>query len=165
MWGGARRGFGQNAIGEWPDAIAGKTWAASLLRVLERATQARAGERYQTVQEFWDEFSDAALPPTLPLGLAQQRVRPISDLSLETEVLTETAPPKPRFETSRELQHKEVGGNGAPRPRLVVPINGAATAMQTADYAKLQPSGKVTVSVPRSAPVRAGAGPPKPESP
>ncbi len=157
------RRFAQHAISEWPDSIAGKSWAASLLRVLERATQARAGERYQTVQEFWDEFSDAALPPTRPLGLAQPRVRPISDLSLETEVLTETAPPKPRFETSRELQHKEVAGNGTLRPRLVVPINGAAPAMQTADYAKLQPSGKVTVSVPRSAPVRAGAVPAKPE--
>src|SRR5258708_16227649 len=142
------RRFAQHAISEWPDAIAGKTWAASLLRVLERATQARAGERYQTVQEFWDEFSDAALPPTRPLGLAPPRVRPISDLSLETEVLTETAPPKPRFETSRELQHKEVAGNGTPRPRLVVPINGAATAMPAPEYAEVQPSGKVTAAVP-----------------
>src|SRR6266404_8821271 len=100
------RRFAQHAISEWPDSIAGKSWAASLLRVLERATQARAGERYQTVLDFWDEFSDAALPPTQPLSFAQPRVRPISDLSLETEVLTETAPPKPRFETSRELHYQ-----------------------------------------------------------
>jgi serine/threonine protein kinase len=157
------RRFAQHAISEWPESIAAKTWAPSLLRVLERATQARAGERYQTVQEFWDEFSDAALPPTQPLSFAQPRVRPISDLSLETEVLTEAAPPKPRFETSRELQHQQVAGNGAQRPRLVVPINGAAPAMQTPDYAKLQQSGRVTVSVPRSAPVRAAAVPAKPE--
>src|SRR5712692_10241959 len=96
------RRFAQHAITEWPDSIASKFWAAALVRVLERATQTRAGDRYQTVQDFWDDFNDAALPPTQPLGFAQPRMRPISDLSLETEVLTETAPPKPRFETSRE---------------------------------------------------------------
>jgi len=160
------RRFAQHAISEWPDAIAGKSWAASLLRVLERATQARAGDRYQTVQDFWDEFSDAALPPTQPLSFAQPRVRPISDLSLETDVLTETAPPKPRFETSRELQHQQVAGNGAQRPRLVVPINGPASAMPTPEYAKLQQPGRVTVSVPRNAPaapmIRAAAAAAKP---
>ena len=158
------RRFAQHAISEWPDAIAGKAWAASLLRVLERATQARAGDRYQTVQDFWDEFSDAALPPTRPLAFAQPRMRPISDLSLETEVLTEAAPPKPRFETSRELQHQQVAGNGAARPRLVVPINGAAAAMQTPDYAKVQQSGRVTVSVPPATPARAAAVAAKPNS-
>lgn len=156
------RRFAQHAISEWPDSIASKSWAASLLRVLEHATQARAGDRYQTVQDFWDEFSDAALPPTRPLAFAQPRLRPISDLSLETDVLTETAPPKPRFETSRELQHQQVAGNGAQRPRFVVPINGAAPAIQTPDYAKLQQSGRVTVSVPRSAPVSATAATAKP---
>lgn len=155
------RRFAQHAISEWPDPIAAKVWAPSILRVLERATQARAGDRYQTVQDFWDEFSDAALPPTRPLGLAQPRMRPISDLSLETDVLTETAPPKPRFETSRELQHQHVPGKGTPRPRLVVPINGAAPATQTPEYAKLQQSGRVTVSVPAGPPARAAAVPAK----
>jgi len=158
------RRFAQHAISEWPEPIAGKVWAGSLLRVLERATQATAGDRYQTVQDFWDEFSDAALPPTRPLGVAQPRMRPISDLSLETDVLTETAPPKPRFETSRELQHQQVAGNGTLRPRLVVPINGAAAAGQTPDYAKVQQSGRVTVAVPAGAPARAAAVAPKPNS-
>ena len=157
------RRFAQHAISDWPDLIASKSWAASLLRVLERATQARAGDRYQTVQDFWDEFNDAAMPPTQPLGFAQPRMRPISDLSLETDVLTETAPPKPRFETSRELQHQQVAGNGAARPRLVVPINGAAPTIQTQDYAKLQQPGRVTVSVPRSAPVIAATATAKPK--
>jgi serine/threonine protein kinase len=157
------RRFAQHAISEWPDPIAGKSWADSILRVLERATQARAADRYQTVQDFWDEFSDAAMPPTRPLGFVQPRLRPISDLSLETEVLTETAPPKPRFETSRELQQQQVAGNGTPRPRLVVPINGAAPAIQTPDYAKLQQPGRVTVSVPRGAPVIAAAATAKPK--
>ncbi len=162
------RRFAQHAITEWPEAIARETWAPSVLRVLERATQSRAGERYQTVRDFWDEFSDAALPPTQPLAFAQPRIRPISDLSLETEVLTETAPPKPRFETSRELQQQQVGGNGAVRPRLVVPINGAGSTIQTQDYAKLQQPGRVTVPVPPStapiAAVRSVVAPAKPKS-
>jgi serine/threonine protein kinase len=157
------RRFAQHAITEFPEPIATKSWAASLLRVLERATQARAGDRYQTVQDFWDELNDAALPPTQPLSFAQPRMRPVSDLSLETDVLTEAAPPKPCFETSRQLQHQQVAGNGAQRPRLVVPITGAASAIQTQDYAKLQQPGRVTVSVPHSAPVRATAAPAKPK--
>ncbi|HVS82810.1 MAG TPA: protein kinase [Pyrinomonadaceae bacterium] len=155
------RRFAQHAITELPDPIARESWAASLLRVLERATQTRASERYQSVRDFWDEFSDAALPPTQPLGFAQPRMRPISDLSLETEILTEAAPPRPRFETSRELQHQQVAGNGAARPRLVVPIAGAASAIQTQDFAKFQQPGRVTVSVPHSAPVSAAPAQPQ----
>lgn len=162
------RRFAQHAITELPEPIAREPWAASLLRVLERATQTRAGDRYQSVRDFWDEFNDAALPPTQPLGFAQPRMRPISDLSLETDVLTEVAPPKPSFETSRELQHHQAAGNGAARPRLVVPINEAASAIQTQDYAMLQQPGRVTVSVPHNTPpagpVRAVAVPAKPKS-
>lgn len=155
------RRFAQHAITELPEPIAHESWAAAILRVLERATQTRAGDRYQTVQDFWDEFNDAALPPTQPLQFARPRMRPISDLSLETDVLTETAPPQPRFETSRELQQHQIGGNGAHRPKLVVPITGAAPAIQTQDYARLQQPGRVTVSVPFPGPATAVAAPPK----
>ena len=161
------RRFAQHAVTEWPEPIASKPWADSILRVLERATQTRAGDRYQSVQDFWDEFSDAALPPTQPLAFAQPRMRPISDLSLETEVLTEAAPPRPSFETARELQHHQVAGNGAARPRLVVPIDGAASTLEAREYAKLQQPGRVTVSVSRSpalaAPVRVVAAPERPK--
>ncbi len=155
------RRFAQHAITELPEPIARESRGDAILRVLERATQTRAEERYQNVQDFWDEFNDAALPPTQPLGFAQPRVRPISDLSLETDVLTETAPPRPRFETSRELQQHQVSGNGVARPRLVVPITGVASAIQTQDYAKLQQPSRVTVSVPRTGPVSALAVQPR----
>jgi serine/threonine protein kinase len=155
------RRFAQHAITELPEPLAGESWAPAILRVLERATQTRAGERYQTVQDFWDDFSEAALPPTQPLSFAQARVRPISDLSLETEVLTETAPPKPLFETARELRQHQVASNGAQRPKLVVPINGGATAVQTQDYGNLQQPGRVTVSVPSAAVNAVVAAPPR----
>jgi serine/threonine protein kinase len=150
--GTAPRRFAQHALTELPEPIARETWAPAVLRVLERATQARASERYQTVQDFWDEFNDAALPPTRPLTVSQPRIRSVSDFSLEAEVLTAAAPPKPRFETSHELQQQQVGGNGAARPRLVVPINGSLSAIPTQDYAKLEQPGRVTVSVPQATP-------------
>jgi len=71
-------------------------------------------------------------------------------------VITAVAPPKPRFETSRELQHMEVAGNGASRPRIVVPIAGHSTIMPAYEQAATQP-GKVTVHVARNG-MEAGRG-------
>ena len=147
----APRVFAHHPITELPAPMSGESWARSLVRVLERATQTRPTERYQNVQEFWDELSDAALPATQPLSVAQARERPISDLSLETDVLTEAAPPLPRFEPSRGLQAQAVAGNGASRPRIVVPVTGSSAFTRTQDFATSQ-SGRVTVQVARSSP-------------
>ena len=150
------RVFAHHPITELPAPMSGELWARSLVRVLERATQTQPTERYQHVQDFWDELSDAALPATQPLSIARARARPISDLSLEVEVLTEAAPPRPRFETSRELQDLAVAGNGASRPRIVVPIAGSSAFTRTQDFASVQP-GRVTVQVARSSPSAARA--------
>ncbi len=144
------RAFAHHAITELPAPMSAEPWAQSLLRVLKRATQERPGDRYQQVQEFWDELSDASLPATQPLHNAQARRRISSDLSLEAEVIT-AAPPKPRFEISRELQHQEMGGNGATRPRIVVPIDGHAagqsTVMASQGFAAPQQVGRLSVPV------------------
>jgi serine/threonine protein kinase len=147
------RAFAQHAITAFPAPISGEPWAPSLLRVLERATQTRPLDRYQTVQDFWNDFSDAALPATQPLNLAAARRRISSDLSLEAEVIT-AAPPRPRFETSRELQYQESPGNGATRPKIVVPIAGRptltgnpATVAASQGFAAPQQMGRVTVPV------------------
>ena len=97
--GEAPRRFAQHAIQELPAAVSGLYWANSVLRVLEKATQIRPDKRYQTVQEFWDELSDAALPPTQPLqGVnLEARRRPSADLAIQPEDVP-LAPPKPRFE-------------------------------------------------------------------
>lgn len=115
------RTFAHHSISSWPDAIATQPWADSLLQVLERATQARPHDRYQTVQEFWNELSDAALPTTQLLTTAPKRREITSDLSLEADI-TMAPPPRPRFETSRELQQQTLPGNGATRPKIVVAI-------------------------------------------
>jgi serine/threonine protein kinase len=97
--GEAPRKFAQHAIQELPAGLSGHFWATSVLRVLEKATQLRPDRRYQTVQEFWDELSDAALPPTRPLHAVdvEERRRPSSDLTIEPEEVP-VAPPEPRFE-------------------------------------------------------------------
>jgi serine/threonine protein kinase len=149
------RAFAQHSITALPAPMSGESWAQSLLRVLERATQTRPGDRYQTVQDFWDEFSDASMPATQPLNMAQVR-RPISsDLVLDAEVTT-AAPPRPRFETSRELQN-DMAGNGATRPKIVVPIAGhspltarRATVATAQGFAAPQQMGRVTVPVARN---------------
>src|SRR5918993_1378587 len=58
------RRFAQHAITELPANVRDAEWASAVLRVLEKATQTHPDARYQTVEEFWDEISDASLPPT-----------------------------------------------------------------------------------------------------
>src|SRR5918999_5288675 len=63
------RRFAQHAITELPAVVNDNFWSRSVLRVLEKATQSRPEDRYQTVEEFWDEIADASLPPTRPLQM------------------------------------------------------------------------------------------------
>src|SRR3981081_776993 len=82
----APRAFAHHPISTLPAPMSFEPWAESLLRVLERATQTRPGDRYQRVQDFWAELSDASLPATQPLNIARAGRRISSDLSLEAEV-------------------------------------------------------------------------------
>src|SRR5207244_12780901 len=116
------RRFDHETINELPESVSVKPWAGGLLRVIERATQARPADRYQNVQDFWDDLSDIALPQTKPLEVANTPATITQDLRLETAVVTE-APPNPRFETSKELQH-EATGKGADRTRIEHHITG-----------------------------------------
>jgi serine/threonine protein kinase len=136
------RRFAHEPITELPAHLTTESWSEGLLAVFERATQTRPNERYQTVQEFWEELSEAMLPPTQQLD----RARPSSvtaDLNIAAAVGTE-APPKPRFETSKEMQH-EAPVNGM-RPRIVVPIANK-TPPPPAFAPVQQQAGRVTVAV------------------
>jgi eukaryotic-like serine/threonine-protein kinase len=150
--GTAPRRFAHNPITDLPFPMSQEPWALSVLKVLARATQTRAADRYQRVQDFWDDLDDAAMPVTQPLKLVAIE-RPLrSSVALQPDVVA--APPQPRFETSRELRHQEVAGNGRPRPRIVVPIPGRMpAASETREYEAVQPSGRVTVAVPQASQV------------
>lgn len=135
------RRFAQHAIKEMPAGVSDHYWSAPVLRVLEKATQIRPRNRYQTVQEFWDDLADAALPPTRPLqgvdveAQADARRRPSSDLTVEPEEFTQ-APPQPRFQPVK-APHVPVlyppfpttptspYGDAAAlkRPKIVVPVS------------------------------------------
>jgi hypothetical protein len=67
------------------------------LRVLEKATQTQPENRYQTVQEFWDDLAEATLPPTQPLTDIMTRRKPSADLSVEPDEIPKAAP-QPHFE-------------------------------------------------------------------
>jgi serine/threonine protein kinase len=151
------RRFAQHAITDLPSPFANEHWALRVIEVLERATQTRAGDRYQTVQEFWEELSEATLPPTRPLAItAEGRRQPSLDLNVDVAVIPE-APPLPIFETSRDLHREQMSGNGSARPRIVVPVGRAAPTQLDHHFVPEPQPGRVTVSVPRkeAPPVRA----------
>jgi len=140
------RAFAHQPITELPAPVSFQPWAGSLLRVLERATQTRPSDRYQTVREFWEELNDVAMPVTQPLPGARPQHRISSDLKV-SEPLTAVAPPRPRFETSREL--KQAGGEVASRPRIVVPIRGAQPDALAQELAAFE-SGRIQVTTTRN---------------
>src|SRR5689334_3437034 len=57
MTGRAPRQFSRQPITELPPSLIAQDWGASLLAVLNRATQDRAADRYRTVQEFWESLA------------------------------------------------------------------------------------------------------------
>jgi serine/threonine protein kinase len=122
------RRFAQHALTDLPLHVRDSYWATPVLRVLERATQNRPDARYQTVEEFWDDISDASLPPTRPLQMVtpdMQRRRPSAELSVEPEEeFTEAAPPRPHFAVP-DHQRETISSNvdTLKRPRIVVPIS------------------------------------------
>lgn len=150
------RHFAHEPITGLPAHVAGYSWSEDVLRVLEEATQTRPEARYQTVQEFWDEISAAAGPEPEEMHISEIPVSVTSDLTAPPSVATVAAPPKPRFETSKELQQEQFP-NGA-RPRIVVPIAHQTAATGAAAFAPTHPPGRVTVAVPGSNKSIAAAG-------
>jgi serine/threonine-protein kinase len=124
--GEAPRRFSHHQITELPESISNKTWARDVLRVLRRATEDKPEDRYQTVQEFWEELSDASLPPTAPLkpqgGVEGVRQRPTSQLTKVEAATIDAPPPRPRFESRDLIKQSPAEGNGMKRPRIVVPL-------------------------------------------
>ena len=139
------RTFAHQPITELPAPVSFQPWANSLLRVLERATQSRPRDRYQTVREFWDDLNDVAMPETQPLAGVQPQRRISADLKVD-EPVTAVAPPRPRFETSRELHQQQAAGVAGPRPRIVVPVHGTYADALAHELAHVE-SGRVQVPI------------------
>ena len=134
------RRFAQHTLADLPEVLSNKPWSESVLRVLKRATQSRPEDRYQTVEEFWDDFAEASLPPTrqLPAITAdiEPRRKPSADLSVDPNEFTEAAPPKPHFAEPETRSYPDL--DTLKRPRIVVPISAEARrqlALQTKETA------------------------------
>jgi len=165
------RRFAQHSIKEMPAVVTSHFWSAPVLQVLEKATQVRPENRYQTVQEFWDDLADATLPPTRSLAgmaldaQAELRQRPSLDLSVEPADLTE-APPQPRFEpvspppqpASSQMALPPYAVQPEPRrPKIVVPVSTM--------HSKARPTaGREEVLVARTARDRIAALPDQPRN-
>lgn len=171
------RKFAQHAIREMPPELSQEYWAGPVLRVLEKATQTRRENRYQTVQEFWDELADASLPPTRPLqGIGvDARRRPSSDLSLKAGEIPE-APPQARFEPTSmpggdgvETGYARSGPQHLPdypprtsavsperRPKIVVPVIEAEERRKNEELAHRAPSAKDRIAAMPNAPKASG---------
>jgi serine/threonine protein kinase len=120
--GEAPRRFAHYAITELPPSLSNKYWSEPLTGVLERATQNRCEDRYQTVTEFWEALSDSALPPTkeLPGVVAVTAPRVSAELNMEPEEMTQ-APPRPQFVLSQPQitnQPAYAGSTLDQRPRI-----------------------------------------------
>jgi len=120
------RRFAQHPITALPESLERHYWAGRVLRVLQKATQTAVYDRYQSVQEFWEELADAALPPTMPLQTVTSQDVPIkrhsADLSVDLEELTQ-APPQARFETPLAEEESSTAIDFLRGPRIVVPFN------------------------------------------
>lgn len=132
--GEAPRRFAQYAVTQLPPMLSDRYWSDSITTVLERATQDRAEDRYQTVLEFWEALADAALAPTkqLPGSLEAMIPRVSSELNIAPEEMTQ-APPRPQFAVSQPESsghwESQLADNPTyapfpfePRPRIVVPV-------------------------------------------
>jgi serine/threonine protein kinase len=125
------RRFAHHPISALPANISSEYWSQPVLRVLEKATQTRILDRYQSVQEFWDDFAEASLPPTRPLQVVAPEElpkRPSRDLNIEPDEFTRPAPPRPRFEAPRVIDNPQAINDTARRPRIVVPVEKAQLA-------------------------------------
>jgi serine/threonine protein kinase len=121
------RRFAQHTVTELPSSIGDKSWSRAVLRVLEKATKNRPEDRYQSVEEFWDDFSEASLPPTRPLQSViaeiEPRRKPSEDLSVAPDEFTEAAPPRPQFAEAESQEAAYAETEPIKRPRIVVPIS------------------------------------------
>src|SRR6476659_3201472 len=153
------RRFAQHAIRELPASISNHFWSTSVLRVLEKASQTRPRERYQTVQEFWDECAEAALAPTRGLSEvnAELRRKPSEDLAVEPDEFPKAAPQAHFVPVTSPAALAFAAAQR--RPKIVVPVAEAQSnkkvsgrervALETSPQTRKAASGRRPVATPR----------------
>jgi hypothetical protein len=75
MTGRAPRQFSRQPISELPDKLVRNAWGSRLLLVLRKATESRVADRYQSIQEFWEQLARLRLGETDELQLEEDDER------------------------------------------------------------------------------------------
>lgn len=99
------RFFSNQPITELPFAVRQEPWAKDLLRVLQKATQTDARERYQTVNDFWQDLS--RVKSFAEDGANSRQVSAPLHQTPQAHVArgyTPLAPQIPQFDTTSKLQ-------------------------------------------------------------
>jgi hypothetical protein len=92
------------------------------LKVLERATQNSPLDRYQSIDEFWEDLNDVRLPPTQVLDAAACATNETAGGQSLADAVPAfaLAPPKPNFDLSQ--RPKSPVRSEVKRPRIVVAL-------------------------------------------
>ena len=112
------RFFSNQPITELPFALRREPWAGRLVEILNKATQSDARERFQTVNEFWQEL--AKLKTLIP----QDELNVSTEFAIEkihqtpqahiSKGYTPLAPRKPEFDSSENLYLKNILNSTVP---------------------------------------------------
>lgn len=105
------RFFANQPITELPHSLRQKPWAEEFLKFLHRATLNDPRNRYQTVEEYWNELSGIKFSDN---SAGFETITEVSGKSTHTpqpkiaKGYTPLLPQKPAFDTSRELKLKNL---------------------------------------------------------
>lgn len=133
--------FSHRPITQLPQFLAEQPWGAKLLCVLERATQNEAGRRYQTVEAFWTELTEAAHSPAQSLT-ASNETEPHRRLSGRLGSVVQAilkTPPQPSFDSAGNLKAHVPQEQSNAWPRIVVPVKGAPPPPHTDAHTPSRP--------------------------
>ncbi len=117
------RFFANEPITELPFESRNEVWADALLKILNKATQSNAENRYQTVDEFWDDLSKLKTHETDGEMLTQIKNR-VNNLPQPhvAKGYSPIAPHVPRFDTTDKLKLK-LNKTAAANPALVIDLD------------------------------------------
>jgi serine/threonine protein kinase len=105
LTGESPRRFANTAISELPLTMQGDIWANSLLRVLQKATQFEAKNRYQTITDFWHDLMLVKIQIDEPEIETQVAVRVNAQPSASfSSGFSPNVPAAPKFDTSRNIK-------------------------------------------------------------
>jgi serine/threonine protein kinase len=127
LTGESPRRFESHSIKDLPLTISKQPWANEVLRVLQKATKTNPIERFQSVKEFLEEFTRATSTANLTAINANESIDSLTiektDFEKDIKEIVDNAPPRPRFDSTRNLQNQNVLLKESERPRIVVQFN------------------------------------------